>query len=116
MGTTNMTTERKPRPHAGVIKAWADGYEVQYRVLDGEEWCDTRYPEFSVHNEYRVKPESKKPPTTWYQGVFSNPGGWFFIPDRLFRGEDDARSYFKNRSGVEEYSLIRLIPIYTEEE
>jgi hypothetical protein len=108
-----MTTERKPHVHAEVIKAWADGAEVQVSTDGGCTWADAAAPMFSYACLYRIKPEPKEP-TTWYQGVFSHPGGWLFIPDRLFRGEDEARSYWSGYA-AEEFPLIKLVPIYTEE-
>ena len=50
---------KKPHKHAAVIKAWADGAEVQSRVSGGR-WTDRLYPEWSEAHEYRVKPESLK--------------------------------------------------------
>ena len=63
------TTERNPHPHAEVIKAWADGYEIQFWGVSAQRWHDTTYPEFSPHMKYRIKPEPKMP-TTWYQVVY----------------------------------------------
>lgn len=47
----------QPRKHADVIKAWADGAEVQIRggVL-GAKWQDCEQPSFCNCMEYRVKP------------------------------------------------------------
>lgn len=49
----------KPHKHAAIIKAWADGSQVQGRRDKDYEWVDLASPIWSVHKEYRVKPEPK---------------------------------------------------------
>jgi hypothetical protein len=47
----------KPRRHAHLIKAWADGAEIEY--LDGfGDWQLKSYPSWSPHVVYRVKPNT----------------------------------------------------------
>lgn len=50
--------------HAELIKAWADGAEIQYRHW-GSDWKDSTSPTWDVHWEYRIKPEEKKPVVRW---------------------------------------------------
>lgn len=56
----------KPHKHAEIIKAWADGRQVQFRFSDGDEWCnrpaDTELG-FIDHFQYRIKPEPEFPVT-----------------------------------------------------
>ena len=48
----------KPHKHAELIKAWADGAEIQY--FDYEEgWTTQEQPAWYVDTEYRIKPEPK---------------------------------------------------------
>jgi hypothetical protein len=48
----------KPHKHAELIKAWADGAEIQY--FDHEEgWKSQEHPAWYVDTEYRIKPEPK---------------------------------------------------------
>ena len=48
----------KPHKHAELIKAWADGAEIQY--FDHEEgWINQLHPAWYVDTEYRIKPEPK---------------------------------------------------------
>jgi hypothetical protein len=47
----------KPHKHAELIKAWADGYTIQYK--DGYGWWDWDYPDWDGDDEYRIKPETK---------------------------------------------------------
>ena len=51
-------TKREPRVHAEVIKAWADGAEIEF--FDGDSWQDVvNGPSWSSHTRYRIKPEPK---------------------------------------------------------
>lgn len=61
-----MCTNKYPNPphkHAELIKAWADGAEIQY-YFHGEfqrEWRDCgREPSWGKYQEYRIKPITKK--------------------------------------------------------
>lgn len=45
------------RKFAAVIKAWEDGKEIQFRVLDN--WVPACSPRWDIDNEYRVKPEEE---------------------------------------------------------
>lgn len=46
--------------HYDVIIAWANGAEVQRRSWCDEGWEDSKNPMFSVHSEYRIKPNRVK--------------------------------------------------------
>jgi len=50
----------KPHKHADVIKAWADGAEIQIRVTNSPEWLDCVAPNWDSNIEYRVKPKTHK--------------------------------------------------------
>jgi len=47
-----------PRKHAELIKAWADGAEIQARMQTGE-WFDCPVPSWIPNDEYRIKPEPR---------------------------------------------------------
>lgn len=49
----------KPHKHAEVIKAWADGAEIEYRVHGNSEWQQVEIPRWFERYEYRVKPAPK---------------------------------------------------------
>ena len=49
----------KPHKHADLIKAWADGAEIQYHYGDYG-WIDTSYPQWWEFNNYRIKPKEQK--------------------------------------------------------
>ena len=56
--------------HADLIHAWADGAQIQWESHYGD-WIDENYPDWSEHNNYRVKPEPK-PDVVFYQGMTLN--------------------------------------------
>jgi hypothetical protein len=45
----------KPHIHAAVIKAWADGAEIELRVPNTCDWRDADAPTWSQNYQYRVK-------------------------------------------------------------
>lgn len=47
----------KPHKHAELIKAWADGAEIQSRTGIDKEWYDAFNPQWREHHEYRIKPK-----------------------------------------------------------
>ena len=51
----------KPHKHAELIKAWADGAEIQYWNGSIEQWKDGDREEMSWYEDYqyRIKPEPK---------------------------------------------------------
>ena len=47
----------KPHKHAELIKAWADGADIQAFSTWGGEWQDTvRAPSWHIDTQYRIKP------------------------------------------------------------
>ena len=50
---------KTPHKHADVIKAWADGAEVQYRCSASGDWMPATCPGWSHIATYRIKPEPK---------------------------------------------------------
>jgi len=58
---SKTTPERKPHVHADVIRAWADGHQIQFRHNGQMEWTSIGdySPEWSLNTEYRIKPEPK---------------------------------------------------------
>lgn len=58
----------KPHKHADVIRAYADGAEIEFRSFHGDRWSSTNNPSFFDDYEYRVKPV-KKPDLVRYGKV-----------------------------------------------
>ena len=50
---------KTPHVHAAVIKAWADGAQVESRVGYGHPWAEAVSPVWYADREYRVKPAPK---------------------------------------------------------
>lgn len=46
-----------PHKHAGLIKMWADGADIQLLTSSG--WFDAPFPRWWEDHEYRLKPEPK---------------------------------------------------------
>lgn len=73
----------KPHKHAEIIKAWADGAEIEARTLcshlgNSNEWFDTTDPVWSNKNlDFRIKPEPKPDYTTF---LTFNEHGWSEAP------------------------------------
>lgn len=56
----------KPHKHAELIKAWADGAEIQIFDPESQAWVDDDLP-IIWHDDmrYRIKPEEKKLVVRW---------------------------------------------------
>jgi len=47
-----------PHKHADLIKAWADGADIECKQRAGTlKWRHLPYPEWNTANEYRIKPQ-----------------------------------------------------------
>jgi len=91
----------KPHKHAELIKAWADGAEIQLKGRNGE-WIDI-FPDWQEKCEYRINPEPKPDVEDWHPDVrfedgvyrFDLPNGDEFVivpkQDEVVYG--NARSY-----------------------
>lgn len=49
----------KPHKHAEIIKAWADGHEIQVKCEFSNAWLDVPDPLWNDFREYRIKPSEK---------------------------------------------------------
>ena len=62
---------KQPHKHAELIKAWADGADIQVRVTKPhitDRWMDCDHPAFVPDLEYRIKPEPKPDVVRWVYG------------------------------------------------
>jgi hypothetical protein len=51
---------KTPHKHADLIKAWADGAEIEYlNIGSASVWASVTSPRWDGHGEYRIKPEPK---------------------------------------------------------
>lgn len=46
---------KKPHKHAELIKAWADGEQIQFRSNPDASWKDVDSPKWDVTTEYQIK-------------------------------------------------------------
>ena len=51
--------KRIPHKHAKLIKAWADGAEIEWFDPEASCWKSTSSPGWLNHIDYRIKPEPK---------------------------------------------------------
>jgi hypothetical protein len=67
---------RTPHKWAKEIRAYAEGYDIQYRGDDAE-WVDIECPSFNPNCQYRIKPEREYPVTsmTWGELQIAYNGG-----------------------------------------
>jgi hypothetical protein len=59
----------KPHKHAELIKAWADGAEIEIKFYNG--WRDCHPVDWSEHAEFRIKPEPK-PDVVEHMSIYRN--------------------------------------------
>jgi hypothetical protein len=50
----------KPNKHAELIKAWADGAEIQVKYETAPDWATIDNPRWSNNLQYRIKPNRPK--------------------------------------------------------
>lgn len=93
----------KKHIHCDVIKAWADGEEVEYKHPDDACWHKASTPNWDVNIQYRVKP---KPVTKWYRvGIMKYPHGDSLAFACSTRAEEilEINRYFSHWSGERQY-------------
>jgi hypothetical protein len=78
----------KPHKYAEIIKAWADGAQIQWRDPKYDEfgWEDIKEPSWLTFLEYRIKPEEKKPVVRWLW-AYKTPTGWVSTSTFCTEGE-----------------------------
>jgi hypothetical protein len=62
----------KPHVHAEVIKAWADGAEIEYRTAGHSNWEIVTNPFWNPDKQYRVKPKT----VVKYHGIMQGTNGY----------------------------------------
>ena len=55
-----------PHKHAALIKAWADGAEIEMLFTVEDNWVPTKSPSWYASVEYRIKPEPKPDVVEWH--------------------------------------------------
>lgn len=72
---------KTPHKHAELIKAWADGAEIE--KFDGKTWREVKIPIWYPNDEYRIKPEPKPDVVLYAATWFSETDDLHVISDRL---------------------------------
>ena len=80
--------------YAEIIKAWADGAEIQWRdpKYADSGWDDIKEPSWVTCYEYRIKPEEKKPVVRWLWAYKNSRNEWFLHGN--YMSEDESKSSF----------------------
>lgn len=62
---------KTPHKHAELIKAWADGAEIQIKNVTDDEWLSIKEPCWFLTRQYRIKPAFEIPEgfTAWEGGA-----------------------------------------------
>lgn len=58
---------KKERVHKDLIKAWADGAEIEYYSEAVNKWFTTSVPAWASNIHYRIKPEQKPDTEVFYE-------------------------------------------------
>ncbi len=91
----------KPHVHAAVIKAWADGADIEYRC-SGRSWTllTHKQPSWDTLFEYRVKPQQQE---RWVN-IYASGGFISKEEAMLFAGKDSiacVKIVFTKGEGLE---------------
>jgi hypothetical protein len=92
---------RMKHKHSELIKAWADGAEIEYKSKVDGVWCPIEQDNWDEDYEYRVKP--KQPFVRWLWAIkIDKWDGW----DLLSRFMDDEQA---NRWALANKYLIQKL-------
>jgi hypothetical protein len=96
-------TKTKPRPHADLIKQWADDDSllVQFKGHNSGKWLDSPLPSWSKDYEYRIKPKTVP---AWQ--VLYKQNGDFYISNGHYQSKEEFTRIGVNK-GKE---FIRFVP------
>lgn len=70
--------------HAEIIKAWADGADIEVKHPSNGSWWDAKPPLWDLAYEYRIKPEAKRPVVMW-KWAYKSHGSW--VESEMFMSE-----------------------------
>ena len=85
----------KPHKHAALIKAWADGAEIEYLPSDSLIWYTVNVPLWDEDAYYRIKSEPK--PDVVMYGYADTKGIWRVS---IYRGDgDNIKATFDGDTG-----------------
>ena len=88
--------------HAELIKAWADGAQIQVFYNDIMTWGGVDNPDWHESLSYRIKPEEKQPVVRWLWAKEHIGGEWMISP--VFRSKEEASKTFDGQVICLEYT------------
>jgi hypothetical protein len=74
--------------HAELIKAWADGAEIETLSKLQKCWVGVSHPAWEEDYEYRIMPEPKpepKPDVVWYAKAYLDEGAYLIQGDHYIK-------------------------------
>lgn len=80
----------KKHKHAELIKAWADGAEIEVYTQGG--WENEPRPTWNTNLQYRLKPKGKVVRWKWAYNAEGDNGVWREYS--LFLSEEEVKEYF----------------------
>jgi hypothetical protein len=92
---------KTPHKHAALIKAWADGAEIEKQANTGEWFIDYR-PDWHEYGEYRIKPEPK-PDVPYSLCLHLNTWGEL---DDVRLGEPNLKLTFNGETGKLKFAEV----------
>ncbi len=89
---------KQPHKHAELIKAWADGAEIE--MFDGASWLRRENPMWSEAIVYRIKPEPK-PDVVRYMAISAPKTDYVetFVPSLCPSRATNLRLIFDGETG-----------------
>jgi len=70
---------KKPHKHAALIKAWAEGEEIEFRCPGSGNWLPAHSPNWDIYTIYRIKPKEHIVKDV-YTAIYNHPTRWSFVP------------------------------------
>lgn len=64
--TPEIQNKKTPRVHAELIKAWADGAEIEVFDFTNTVWIPVPSPAWSPNSKYRIKPQNVVRYGAWF--------------------------------------------------
>lgn len=99
---------KTPHKHAELIKAWADGAEIEVRELYNTDWGVTGLPMWRDYFEYRIKPELK--PNTTRPCRSCDGTGQIAIAEQPITKEQEPVGHLYTIAGVQHCTIERVLP------
>ena len=92
--------------HCELIKAWADGAEIQYQHQNGEWYCSIdNQPSWDLDVNYRIKPKEKVVRWQWFVRL---DGERPYLTSGFYNSIDDLRITYPNHTIIGKAEWTRM--------